>query len=324
MTDLSHPNLTRRKAIKLGLLAGTGLALSRPSPLYGAMPRPQGIRTRPIPRTGEALPVVGLGTNRWGVEGEEEVAPLREVIRLMVDNGARLVDTARGYGGGRAEEVIGGITRDLGAEGDVFIATKVGTPESQEAAIASLEASLDALGVESVSAMRAHSLSGADILFPILRDWREAGRVRYFGVTTMSSEEYPALERLIREESPDVIEIDYSVLYRPAAQRILPMAQDHGVAVMVARPFGGSRGTIFPHVADQPLPDFAAELEVTSWAQLCLKYILAQPAVTAVIPGTTDPQNFADNLGAGRGELPDADLQRRIEGIFDELDIVRG
>ena len=323
MNDPSPRTLTRRDAIKLGLLAGTGLAFSRGLPLAEALASDE-LRTRPIPGSGEAIPVVGVGTNRWGVETEEEIGALREILRVMQADGARVIDTARGYGGGRAEEVIGGLVREADASDEVFIASKVGTPESRDEAVGLLEASLDALGMESVSAMRAHSLAGAELLFPILREWKEGGRIRYFGVTTMSSEQYPELERLIRDETPDIIEIDYSVLYRPAAQRILPMAQEEGIAVLVARPFGGSRGTVFSHVGDRTLPDFAAEIGATSWAQLCLKYIVAHPAVTAVIPGTTDPGHFADNLGAARGELPDADMRRRIEQIFDALDVVRG
>jgi len=311
---------TRREAIKLGLLAGAGVAFGRSTPLFGGVPiRAQELLTRPIPGTGERLPVVGVGTNQWGAQTEAEIAPLREIIRVMNEAGARFIDTARIYGRGRAEEVIGQIVRELDVRDDVFIATKVPTPETREQAIASLEACMTALGVEQVSAMRVHFLDGVDILLPILREWKQAGRIRYLGVTTMSAEQYPELERLIREENLDMIEIDYSVLDRAAADRVLPLAADHGVAVVVARPFAGGRGGVFSLVGGRPLPDFAAEIGATSWAQLCLKYDLANPSVTVVIPGTDDPEHMIDNLGAGRGELPDADLQRRIEGVFEEL-----
>jgi aryl-alcohol dehydrogenase-like predicted oxidoreductase len=325
MNHTGNQSTTRRDAIKLGLLAWAGLAFGRrPAPYGETLIRAQDLTTRPIPKTGEQLPVVGLGTNQWGVQSEEEIAPLREIIRLMTDNGARVIDTARVYGRGRAEEVVGQVVRELDVRDDVFIATKVRTPESREEGIASLEACLNALGVDRVSAMRAHSISGAEILFPILREWKEAGRIRYFGDTTMSSEEYPELERQIRDENMDIIEIDYSVLDRAAADRILPLAQDRGVAVMIARPFGGRSGSIFSHVAGRPLPDFASEIGASSWAQLCLKYILANPAATVVIPGTDDPEHIVDNMGAARGEFPDADLCRRIEQIFDDLGAVQG
>lgn len=319
--DPSNPSdPTRRDAIKLGLLAGAGLAVGRGAPLFGRAPtRAQELMTRPIPATGERIPVVGVGTNQWGAESEAEIAPLREIVRLMNENGARFIDTARIYGRGRAEEVIGGIIRELDVRDDVFIATKVPTPDTREEAVASLEACMTALGVERVSAMRVHFLDGVEILLPILREWKEAGRIRHLGVTTMSAEDYPELGRLIREENLDMIEIDYSVLDRAAADRILPLAADHGVAVVVARPFAGRRGGIFSLVGDRPLPDFASEIGATSWAQLCLKYDLSNPAVTVVIPGTDDPEHMVDNMGAGRGELPDADLRRRIERMFDEL-----
>lgn len=320
MNHADSRTTTRRDAIKLGLLAGAGLAVGRAAPLFAEAPtRAQELMTRPIPGTGERLAVVGVGTNQWGARSEEEIAPLREIVRLMNEAGAGFIDTARIYGRGRAEEVIGQIIRELDVRDDVFIATKVPTPDTRDEAVASLEGCMSALGVERVSAMRVHFLDGVEILLPILREWKEAGRIRYLGVTTMSAEEYPQLERLIRGEDLDMIEIDYSVLDRAAAERILPLAADHGVAVVVARPFAGGRGGVFSLVRGRPLPDFASEIGAESWAQLCLKYDLANPAVTVVIPGTDDPGHMLDNLGAGRGELPDADLRLRIEQLFDGL-----
>jgi aryl-alcohol dehydrogenase-like predicted oxidoreductase len=320
MTDGDPRSTTRRDAIRLGLLAGAGLAVGRGAPLFGEMPtRAQEPMTRSIPGTGEQLPVIGVGTNQWGARSEDEIAPLREIVRLMNESGARFIDTARIYGRGRAEEVIGQLVRELDIRDDVFIATKVPTPETRDEAVASLEACMTALGVDEVSAMRVHFLDGVEILLPILRDWKEAGRIRYLGVTTMSAEQYPELERLIREDRLDMIEIDYSVLDRAAADRILPVAADYGVAVVVARPFAGGRRGVFSLVGGRPLPDFASEIGATSWAQLCLKYNLSHPAVTVVIPGTDNPEHMVDNLGAGRGELPDADLRLRIEQIFDQL-----
>jgi aryl-alcohol dehydrogenase-like predicted oxidoreductase len=320
MNHSDPQSTTRRDAIKLGLLAGAGLAVGPRAPLFGHVPTlAQEFITRPIPGTGERIPVVGVGTNQWGAQTEEEIAPLREIVRTMTTGGARFIDTARIYGRGRAEEVIGQILRELDVRDDVFIATKVPTPATREEAVASLEGCMTALGVEQVAAMRVHFLDGVEIVLPILREWKEAGRVRYIGVTTMSADDYPMLERLILEENLDMIEIDYSVLDRAAADRILPLAADHGVATVIARPFAGRRGGVFSLVGDRPLPDFASEIGVTSWAQLALKYNLANPAVTVVIPGTDDPEHMVDNMGAGRGELPDADLRSRIEQIFDDL-----
>jgi aryl-alcohol dehydrogenase-like predicted oxidoreductase len=311
---------TRRDAIKLGLIAGAGLAMGRVPAAHAAPSIDTAqIMTRPIPKTGEMLPVVGIGTNNFGAQSEEEIAPRRETLRALIANGGSVIDTARGYGRGRAEEVIGQIVRELNARDRVFIATKIGTPPSREEGIQQLEACLRALGVDRVSALRAHAVNGGPLLFPILREWKAAGRTKYFGVTTVSDSQYPELEKQIREENLDIIEIDYSVVNRNAAERILPLAKDNGVAVMTAVPFGGRRGSVLPGLADKPLPAFAGEMGVTSWAQLCLKYILANPAVTVAIPGTTNARHIVDNLGAGRGELPDANMLRRIEQIFDAL-----
>jgi aryl-alcohol dehydrogenase-like predicted oxidoreductase len=307
--------LTRREYLGLTLTAGAALALD-PGILCA---QATAMLTRPIPKTGERVPVIGVGTNNFGAQGEDEIAPRREVLRLMADSGASIVDTARGYGRGRAEEVIGQILRELTLRDRMLIATKVGTPSSRENAVEMLEASMGALGADRVWAMRAHSVDGAAILFPILREWKQAGRIKYFGSTTVNDRQYPEIERHIRDEGVDIIEIDYSVVNRGVAERVLPLAQDHGVAVMTATPFGGRRGNVLPSVTSRPLPDFAKAIGATSWAQICLKYNLSHPAVTVVIPGTTSPQHMMDNLGAGRGELPDADIRRRIERIFDEL-----
>lgn len=320
MKQAEPGNPTRRDAIKLGLVAGAGLAVGRATPLLAdPAPRLQDLITRRLPGTDEMLPVIGVGTNQWGAPTEAEVAPIRECLRMMTEGGARFIDTARIYGRGRAEEVIGQLLRELDAHDDVFIATKVPSPDTRREGTASIEACMTALGVEQVSAMRVHFLDGVEILLPLIREMKDAGRARYIGVTTMSEEQYPQLEQLIREENLDTIEIDYSVLDRAAADRILPLAADHNVSVVVARPFAGRRGGVFSLVGGQPLPDFAGEIGAASWAQLCLKYIIAHPAVNVVIPGTDDPEHMADNIGAGRGELPDADLLRRIERVFDDL-----
>lgn len=326
----AQPNhtTTRREAMKMGLLAGAGAlgaSLGFVPALRAAQPstRPAGaaMLIREIPKTGEKIPVVGLGTNRFGVQTEEEMAPLRDVIRLLVENGGSVIDTARGYGRGRAEEVIGKIVADLGVGDKVFIATKTSLrDDDRAAAVEQLEASLAALGMEKVAAMRVHNLGGWQTLLPVLHEWKQEGKIRYLGVSTSSDRQYEELARLIEEQELDIVEVDYSVTNRSAAERILPLCQEHGVAVLNNVPLGGRRGSVLGAVGDRPLPDFAAELGATSWAQLCLKYNLSHPAVTAVIPGTTNPRHIVDNVSAGRGELPDEDLRRRIEAIFDELE----
>lgn len=312
----NHPT-TRREAIKLALLGAAALTTA-PALLAQAVSKTEALSTRAIPKTGERLAVIGLGTNKFGVQSEGEIAPLREVIRLLVESGARLVDTARIYGGGRSEEVLGEIFSGLRAKDRVFITSKV-RASSREEAKTMLEASFKALRVDHVQAMLVHSLGGTAFVLPVLREWKQAGRIKYVGVSTSEHRQYEEMERVIRGEELDFLQIDYSVINRRAADRILPLAQDRGLAISINRPLGGRNGNFLPKLAGRPLPDFAAEIGATSWAQICLKYILAHPAVTAVIPGTTEPRHMIDNLGAGRGGLPNADLCRRIERIFDDL-----
>lgn len=313
--------VTRRDILKWGCMAlGTGLVASSPWMSLAAQLADAGpMRMRAIPKSGEQLSVIGVGTNNFGVTSPDQMAPIREVLRLMSESGANVIDTARVYGGGRAEEVISEVLSDLGTREQMFIATKVSTPESHQHALEMLEASMSALSADQVGAMRAHNIAGSAILFPILREWKQAGRIRHFGVTSVNTDHYPEIERQILEEDIDIIEINYSVADRTAADRLLPIARDNGVAVLVAVPFGGRRGNILPQLASQPLPEFASEIGATSWAQLCLKYNLANPAVTCVTPGTTNPEHIADNMAAGFGALPDADMCRRIERIVGEV-----
>lgn len=309
--------VSRRGCLQGAAAAGLALTL-RPGQALAQDGETRPLLSRPIPSSGERLPVIGLGTNSYGVQSEEEIAPLREVIRLLVENGAGLIDTSRVYGRGRSEEVIGRIIGDLDVRDRVFITSKV-RAESGSEARAELEASFTALGLDHVPAMLVQSLMGTEFVLPALREWKQAGRIRYLGGSTSSAEQYGEVERLILEEDLDIIQIDYSVVNRGAADRILPLAQDHGVAILINRPLGGRDGNVLPRLAGRPLPDFADAIGASNWAQVCLKYILANPAVTAVIPGVTNPRHIVDNLGAGRGPLPDADILARMERIFDEL-----
>ncbi len=303
----------------LGAYLGAGVALAvQPGWLFAQTPGAQPLITRPIPKTGELLPVVGLGTNRYGVQTEAEIAPLREVIRLLVENGASLIDTSRVYGRGQSEKVIGQIIEGLGVRDRVFITSKV-RATSREQALSELEASFASLGVDHVQAMLVQSLGGTEFVLPVLREWKQAKRIKYIGGSTSDARQYPEVERLLMNEDLDIIQIDYSVVNRGAAVRILPLAQERGVAIQINRPLSGRDGNVIPKVASRPLPDFAKDIGATSWAQICLKYNLSHPAVTAVIPGVTNPRHIVDNLGAGRGPLPDADIRRRIERIFDEF-----
>jgi aryl-alcohol dehydrogenase-like predicted oxidoreductase len=277
------------------------------------------MRRRPVPSTGELLPVVGLGTNRYGAEAPDADSPLCTVIAELAAQGGSVVDTARNYG--RAEEVIGACLRERER---YFLATKLGRynrPPSSwttRAAREDLELAFVRLGTASVDLMMAHDFSGPDELLPPMRELKEAGRVRYIGMRTSSDGHYDALLERIRTEPLDFIEVAYSLNNRNAAERVLPAAADAGIAVIANVPLGGRSG-LLPTLLARPLPDWAAELDARSWPQALLKYVLAHHAVTCVIPGTTRVEHLIDNCAAGRGALPGPDLRRRMEAYVGAL-----
>lgn len=315
----SYPvRLSRREALRLGIGAGVSLALTGCAQAHGILTADALIQ-KPIPSTGERIPVIGIGTaRRYDVEGSaEELAPLRTVLRQFVEMGGRLIDTAPSYG--RAERVTGELVRELGIRDRVFLATKVSTrgDAGRAEAIEQMEESLRRFGTDRVDLMQIHNLSNLPVLLPLVREWKEAGRVRYVGVTTSSERQYEALVELMRREPLDFVQVNYSIQQREAADRILPLAADRRMAVLVNLPFG--RTSVFQKVEGRELPGWAAEIDVTSWAQLFLKYIVSHPSVTAAIPGTATPAYLADNLAAARGRLPDPAMRRRIEAFYDAL-----
>jgi aryl-alcohol dehydrogenase-like predicted oxidoreductase len=327
--DTRNP-LSRRDALRYGVLAGAGLALGAPSPVSAlqldsarvdaALRQAQlPLITRPVPGTGEAIPVIGTGTNRYGTTEPERIAQLTEVLKTIADLGGKVVDTARSYG--TSEEVIGEALRRNGARDRLFIATKfsLGGNADPAAARPGLELAFTRLDMPTIDLMMVHNLSGFEHLFPIMQEMKQAGRFRYLGVSTSSDNAYPRLEELMRNHALDFIQVDYSIGNRTAAERILPLAQDRGMAVMLNVPFGGRGGTVLQEVAGRPVPDWAAEFDATSWPQVFLKYLVSHPAVTVAIPGTTQVPHAIDNHGAARGRLPDAAMRRRIEQYYDAL-----
>jgi aryl-alcohol dehydrogenase-like predicted oxidoreductase len=315
MKNPKHP--TRRDVLKTGFLVGAGLALgSRPA--FASLLQEQPI-TRAIPSSGERLPVVGLGTNNFSVTDAEEIAARREVIRLLPERGGSVVDTARGYG--RSEIVIGDIVRDLGNRDRLFIATKLTAPQNDlTAGMTQLREAFERLQVDTIDLMMVHNLNGTDVMMPVLREWKENGRIRYYGVSTSSEAAYPRLLEIMRAEPMDFIQVDYSIGNRGAADQVLPLAQDRGMAVMLNVPFGGRGGrNLFPDVQGRPLPDFAADIDAATWAQFFLKYNISHPAVTVAIPGTTQARHLEDNVQAAFGRLPDEALRRRMEQYWDSL-----
>ncbi len=312
-----HP--TRRDAIKAGLLAGAGLAVGRLPLAADTTVRHQlPLITKTIPSTGEQIPAVGLGTNQYGVSTPEEMAPLREVLSQMPGLGGKVIDTAPSYRG--SEATLGQLMGELGNRDQFFLSTKVTAPDGNlQEGIRQMENSFEVLKTDVIDLMEVHNLNGTEVLLPVLREWKQEGRIRYIGVTTSSTGAHGSLMDLMRAEPLDFIQVNYSIGAREAADAVLPLAQDQGIAVLLNVPFGGRRGSVFGTLADKQLPAWAAEFDCTSWAQFCLKYLISHPAVTCPIPGTTDAGHLADNLGAARGRLPDAATRKRMEELFDSF-----
>jgi aryl-alcohol dehydrogenase-like predicted oxidoreductase len=245
----------------------------------------------------------------------------------MSELGGTVVDTAPAYGD--SEVALGDVVNQLGARARVFMATKVsiaggrgssrggaGSAAAQDG-VRSMEESMRRLRTTRIDLMNVWNLGGPDVLLPILREWKQAGRIRYYGVTTTFDRQYPDLIDLMRRERLDFVEVDYSINNRNAANQILPLAADRGVAVLTALPFG--RTNVFQKVQNKPVPDWAKEIDCATWGQIFLKYLVSHPSVTVAIPGTTSPEHLADNLGAARGRLPDAAMRQRIEREYDAL-----
>jgi|HubBroStandDraft_1064217.scaffolds.fasta_scaffold45530_1 aryl-alcohol dehydrogenase-like predicted oxidoreductase len=274
--------------------------------------------TRCIPRSGEALPVIGLGTANGWDPGADPVAsdPRSAVIRTLVAAGATLIDTAPVYGHSEAEAVIGNIVAAAGLRRNVFLATKL-EEYDRRTGPAQLQASLRRLRTDKIDLMQLHNVSDPHQDLAMLRDWKAQGVCRYIGITTTNQGDFDAAEAVLRREKPDFLEVDYSIEDRAVQKRLIPAAVEAGAAVLPALPFG--RGGIFRSVQQRPLPDWASEFGATTWARFFIKYLLGDPAVTAVIPGTSNPVHMADNLAAGRGRPPDAAERRKMVEFFASL-----
>lgn len=311
---MSTVSMTRRSVVKAGAAAAVGLAL-RDGSLFAA--EASAVITRPIPSTGERLPVIGLGTNAYGVSAPEEIAARREVLQQFPVLGARVVDTARGYG--ESEVVIGKLVAELGNRDQLFLATKTPVRGDLKPGNGELDEALARLQTNRIDLLQIHNFHGIDALFPLLREWKQAGKVRYIGVTTSTDDQYPQMIQALKTLPLDFIQVDYSIDNRGAADEVLPLAKDKGVAVLVNMPLGGRRGSLMSRLAGKPLPAWAPEIDVTSWAQLLLKYAVSHPVVTAAIPGTTKVSHLRDNQLAARGKLPDAAERKRIEQLWETV-----
>ncbi len=306
--------LSRREALKVGLGAGASLMLGlRPETVRAFQ---EDLITKPIPSSGEQLPVMGIGTaRRFDVgAGMEERAPLREVLEAFPELGGRLVDTAPSYG--QAEEVVGDLVRELGNRDELFLATKVGASSPEEGR-AQIEESFRRLHTDTIDLLQVHNLRDVENQLAYLRELKALGRIRYTGITTSNDRQYEAFEEVMRtQEGIDFIQVDYSIDNRGVEERILPLARDRGMAVLCNLPFGRSR--LFERAGDRPVPEFARPF-CESWAQYFLKFIASHPAVTAAIPGTATMTYLRDNIGSARGRLPGEDVRREMLAYYQGL-----
>jgi diketogulonate reductase-like aldo/keto reductase len=269
----------------------------------------QSFLTKKIPRTGEAIPVIGMGTWQTFDVGTvpEERKPLEEVLAEFSRAGGKLIDSSPKYG--NSEEVVGDLSAKLGLRQKLFIATKVWT-QGKAAGIHQMEESLRKLHADPIDLMQVHNLVDVETHLQTLAEWQRRGRVRYVGVTHHTASAYDAVARVIAAHKLDFLQINYSVSERDAEKRILPMAQERGMAVIANRPFAA--GELFSGLARKPIPSWASEIDCTTWAQLMLKFVISHPAITCAIPATSKVEHLRDNMQAGFGRLPDAKLRARI------------
>ena len=274
------------------------------------------IMTRKIPSTGEELPAIGVGT--WQVfdvgSNAAERAPLREVISNFHKAGGRMIDSSPMYGS--AESVTGDLVAELGLREKLFIATKVWT-RGREDGIREMETSFKRLKVKQMDLMQVHNLLDVDVHTRTLLDWKAQRRIRYLGITHYTASAHAEVERQLRKEKYDFLQINYSLAEREADRRLLGLCKDQNIAVIANRPF--AEGAMFRRVKGKPLPPWAAELGIASWAQYFLKWIVGHPAVTCTIPGTGSPEHIADNVAAGFGALPDESQRMKMAQYYDSL-----
>ena len=276
----------------------------------GGTPRPlEPMLTKQIPSTGEAVPVVGMGTWQTFDVGRsaDERKPLEDVLNEFSRAGGKLIDSSPMYG--HSEEVVGDLSAKLGLRPKLFVATKVWT-EGKASGVRQMEESLRKLRADPIDLMQVHNLVDVEIHLQTLSDWKRKGRVRYIGVTHHTSSAYDAVEKVIAAHKMDFLQINYSVSERLAERRLLPLARERGIAVIANRPFAG--GEVFFRLRQKPLPPWASEIDCTTWAQIMLKFVISHPAITCAIPATSKVEHLRDNMQAGFGRMPDAKLRTRM------------
>ena len=313
MTQRMNSHVSRRNFLEAGAVVSIASLIPGRLPAAEPAESPRPLITRSIPSSGERIPAIGIGTDSFHDSVRDEI---RAELKRMTELGGTVIDTAASYGD--SEPLIGQALESLGTRERMFIATKlVGSSSSSSTptGAASFERSLGRLKSSRVDLLQVHNLNGVAVLIPLMQEWKKAGKIRYIGVTTSSSSQHAQIVDVMRNYPLDFIQVDYSIANRDAAEAILPLALERKLAVLANLPFGHS--SLLRQAADRELPGWAADIDVTSWGQYLLKYVISHPAVTCAIPGSTKVSHLVDNQGAGRGRLPDAAMRRKMEEYWD-------
>ena len=306
--------LSRRSIIK----AGIGFSASFFARPVAVFAQAQPLLQKKIPSSGESIPIIGIGTARRyeEVKSDAEKVPLRETIRQFQALGGKVVDSSPSYG--TAEAVVGELVDGLKIRDSLFLATKVSLRNvGREEGIKQIEESFKKYRTAKIDLIAVHNLRDTEVQLRTLREMKQAGRIRYVGITTSFDNQYGEFEQTIKKETLDFIQVDYALDNRDAGERIIPLAGDRGMAVMINLPFG--RGRLFNAVQGKNLPEWASEFDCQTWAQFFLKYIVSHPAITCAVPGMAQAKYVDDNLGAARGRLPDAATRRKMEQFIDNV-----
>ncbi len=304
---------SRRDLLRSGIAAGGAFiisALARGADHATELP----LITKAIPSTGERLPAVGLGTDQFRSSEREAI---QAELKRMQQMGGTVVDTAAAYGD--SESLIGDALAALGNRDRMFLATKLSVNEagtSTRAGEESFARSLARLKTNKIDLLQVHNLEGVEAMMPVLQRWKKEGKIRYIGITTSRVGQHTHMLEYMRAYPLDFVQVDYSLANREAATSVLPLAMERRIAVLANIPFGF--GSVLRQAQMRKLPDWAKDIDVTTWSQFLLKYVISHPAVTCVIPGSTKVEHLEDNQRAGRGRLPDAAMRKKMEEAWDE------
>ena len=312
--------ITRRETLMFSACAASSALLHIRASLAAGAP----LLTRAVPKTGEMLPMVGLGSSATFAQmaRSEDATALKDVLKTLVDNGGRVFDTAPSYGA--SEEVAGTIANELGIRDKIFWATKVNASgrdfkakADPAKARAMLEASFKKFNLQKIDMIQVHDVADVATHLPLVKELKDAGRIRYIGITSTRENQYEELIGYMKNEPLDFVGVDYAVDNREVEKEIFPLAQEKGIAVLNYVPFGRTR--LFARVKGRELPEWAGEFDAKTWAQFFVKFCISHPAVTVVTPATSNPKNMLDNLGGGIGRMPTADHRKRMVALVDAL-----